>query len=253
MKGKSAVCPTASLPTSFVSHPSYQEDRGNLEFSGVSREGIKDEWKPRFRSGIVTNLSSRTNLEWLVRRRLAADPRVSFRDECDMVDLTFDRANRQVTGILVRPRGHADGASAPVEELRADLVVDASGRDSGAYPAGFARDFQRRLARIQRPVWLLATGEDFRYPQTEGERPGPLAHLFHRYVDRVLIAATSSPAVHQRFLEVLHLLKPPTALFGPDIVTRVLASIARGESVKTGDLGRASHPSAPGRYRESTS
>jgi hypothetical protein len=53
------------------------------------------------------------------------------------------------------------------------------------------RDLQRTLARTVATPWLLATGEDFRYPTTEGGRPGPIVKLTHRYLDRVVAVATS--------------------------------------------------------------
>ena len=37
---------------------------------------------------------------------------------------------------------------------------------------GFPGRFQRELARDLRVPWLMATGEDFRHPTTEGPRPG---------------------------------------------------------------------------------
>ena len=68
----------------------------------------------------------------------------------------------------------------------------------------------------------MATGEDFRYPSTAGGRPGPATRLLHRYLDRVLEVATVDPRVKRAFLEVMHLLRPPAALFRPAIAVPVL-------------------------------
>jgi 2-polyprenyl-6-methoxyphenol hydroxylase-like FAD-dependent oxidoreductase len=55
---------------------------------------------------------------------------------------------------------------------------------------GLARQFQRQLARRQDIVWLLATGEDLRYPTTIGATPNLATRWFHRYVDRLTEVAT---------------------------------------------------------------
>ena len=70
---------------------------------------------------------SRPFLEHLVRQRVRALPNVSLRDNCAVRELlsTADRA--QVTGVVVEQRATSEAA-----ELRADLVVDCSGRASRA-------------------------------------------------------------------------------------------------------------------------
>lgn len=87
----------------------------------------------RFRSALVTRTSSRPLLEWTMRRRLAANPRVEFLPGRDALGLLHDDRAGRVTGVRLRRRvpasgcGHRTGAT---EELRADLTVDASGRDT---------------------------------------------------------------------------------------------------------------------------
>jgi 2-polyprenyl-6-methoxyphenol hydroxylase-like FAD-dependent oxidoreductase len=345
-------------------------------------------WAVRFPSGLETHGCTRDLLDWAVRRRVAAYPRIEFREECDVTGLLPDAAGTGVAGVRLRARG--PGAAAE-EELRAGLVVDASGRSSRApawlqalgYPAveetvinpfigyatrcyapppgfqarwkvllvgsalpemrrgggivpieggcwlvtlsgagrdypptdergflefarslrtpalyeaikdaqplgpiagyratenrwrryerlarrperfvvlgdaaccfnpvygqgmsaaalaamtldgclraarpgdlrGVSRRFQRRLARTNARLWLLATGEDFRCRETEGGRPGPLTRLAHRYMDRVILRATHDGAVRMRLLEVLHLLRPAQALVAPRIAWAVL-------------------------------
>ena len=88
---------------------------------------------------------------------------------------------------------------------------------------GLGRRFQRRLALSNLTPWLLATGEDFRWPTTVGGRPGLPTRLAHRYMDRVLALLVEDATVAQAFFTVLHLLKPPTTLLRPPILRRVLA------------------------------
>jgi 2-polyprenyl-6-methoxyphenol hydroxylase-like FAD-dependent oxidoreductase len=87
--------------------------------------------------------------------------------------------------------------------------------------AGFARRFQKTLARVVEVPWLLATSEDFRYPETQGHRP-PGIRLFNWYTGRVHALAGSHPLVTLRFYEVIHMLKPPSALLTPRILFAVL-------------------------------
>jgi 2-polyprenyl-6-methoxyphenol hydroxylase-like FAD-dependent oxidoreductase len=85
-----------------------------------------------------------------------------------------------------------------------------------------AQDLQRTLAGTVASPWLLATGEDFRYPTTEGGRPGPIVKLTHRYLDRVIAVATVDEVVLDAFVSVVHLVRPPSTLFRPGILARVL-------------------------------
>lgn len=101
------------------------------------------------------------------------------------------------------------------------LRAQRAGRPDGCLD-GFAGSFQRALARDLRVPWLMATSEDFRHPVTEGPRPGPSSRVAHWYFDRVIERANSDVVVHHAFLEVVHLLRPPTILFRPDMLLRVL-------------------------------
>jgi pimeloyl-ACP methyl ester carboxylesterase/2-polyprenyl-6-methoxyphenol hydroxylase-like FAD-dependent oxidoreductase len=98
---------------------------------------------------------------------------------------------------------------------------------------GTAHQFQGCLAQTVATPWLLATGEDFRYPSTEGGRPNPMTHLVHRYIDRVIGTATTDDVVADAFIHVIHMVAPPTRLFHPEVVARVL----RGGRTPSGTLG----------------
>jgi 2-polyprenyl-6-methoxyphenol hydroxylase-like FAD-dependent oxidoreductase len=88
---------------------------------------------------------------------------------------------------------------------------------------GLGQQFQRQLAEVNATPWLMATGEDFRWPTTEGGRPDRMTRFMHRYLDQVVRATGTSTAVSLTFWEVTHLLKPPGALFHPRVLVRVLA------------------------------
>ena len=92
---------------------------------------------------------------------------------------------------------------------------------------GFALRIQKPMAKVISTPWLMATGEDFRTPTTEGGQPSPLTRLTHRYFDRVLDVAVHEPAIHKRFQEVAQLLRPPSALFAPSVMLKALSFRAK--------------------------
>lgn len=87
---------------------------------------------------------------------------------------------------------------------------------------GLARRFQQRLAKVNKAPWLMATGEDYRYRETEGGTPGLMTRFMHRYLDRVLQLATREVAVRSVLLQVFSMLIPPSALFRRAILFRVI-------------------------------
>ena len=88
--------------------------------------------------------------------------------------------------------------------------------------SGLSKRFQKRLAKATAGSWLLATGEDFRVRDVEGGKASFATRFTHRYMDRVLALSLRDIGVRRTFLEVFHMLKPPTALFGPSVVAKVL-------------------------------
>ncbi len=88
---------------------------------------------------------------------------------------------------------------------------------------GLTRRFQKQLARILETPWMMATGEDFRWETTEGGKPDRITKLMHRYMDQVMLRSLNDPEVYRKFVEVVHIVKPPSALFSPSIVVKVLA------------------------------
>ena len=92
---------------------------------------------------------------------------------------------------------------------------------------GIGKQFQRRLAAKNSVIWLLATGEDFRYSQTEGGQRTPLTKLAHRYIDLTIRRATHDPQLYTQLAEVIHLRQSPLALASPECIWRTLRPIGR--------------------------
>lgn len=97
-------------------------------------------WGRRFASDLAMLAFTRDFLDWHVRRRLAASPRVRFLEEAEVSGLLSAGAGGGVAGAAVRWRDHAFTEINHAQLLPADLVVDASGRGS------------------QAPQWLAALG-----------------------------------------------------------------------------------------------
>jgi 2-polyprenyl-6-methoxyphenol hydroxylase-like FAD-dependent oxidoreductase len=100
---------------------------------------------------------------------------------------------------------------------------------------GFAARFQRRLAKLVAPAWMMATSEDARWPATEGAPDDGPTRFMHWYTDQVFGLVAQRADVYAAFLQVMHMLKPSTALFAPWLV----AAVARAA------LGRPRRGPAP--------
>lgn len=94
---------------------------------------------------------------------------------------------------------------------------------SEQFPSGWAMSFQKVLAKINHTAWLLATGEDFRWPTTKGGEPDIRTRIMHRYVNRVAQVYCRDPEVARIFFEIVHMIRPPTELLGPRVLGPVMA------------------------------
>ncbi len=120
-----------------------------------------------------------------------------------------------------------------------DTCLQEQARRSAGDLTGLADRFRKRAAKVVANPWQMATGEDFRYAQTEGKRP-PVLPVLHRYLDRVFAAEGYDTYVVKHFIEVLHMMKPPAAMFLPPVAFRVLTARLRykGPSSKWPELSQ---------------
>jgi hypothetical protein len=95
-------------------------------------------------------------------------------------------------------------------------------RHFGPAAPSLASTFHRKQARIQRGLWQIAVGNDFRFPGTHGRRTRRIS-LINLYRDRAL-RATGDPIVQKRVQSVLDMTMPLSELWTPSIVWRVLRS-----------------------------
>lgn len=85
------------------------------------------------------------------------------------------------------------------------------------------KTYFKAIAPIVDTIWQLATGEDFRFTETVGVRP-PGINFINKYVAKIHKASLKDEVVCKAFLHVMGLLRPPTSLFHPRILWRVMTT-----------------------------
>ena len=94
-------------------------------------------------------------------------------------------------------------------------VIRATGPKSPDLP----RRFFRAQARFLAEPWSMAVGADFRFRATEGPRP-PLTSLTNSYMDALFTLSFEDDGVRDTLVDVIHMMRPASALFGPAIAAR---------------------------------
>jgi 2-polyprenyl-6-methoxyphenol hydroxylase-like FAD-dependent oxidoreductase len=82
--------------------------------------------------------------------------------------------------------------------------------------------FHKRVAKLVAASWALATGEDLRWPATQGGEINGRVRFMHWYIDNVIHLMTQDADVYRRFQLVNHMLAGPETLFHPAILGKVL-------------------------------
>ncbi len=94
---------------------------------------------------------------------------------------------------------------------------------------GLTQNYQKQLAKVLKTPWLMATSDDFRWETTEGGKPDKITRLMHKYMDEVILLSVHQPQVYKAFVEVIHMMKQPVALFAPGIVFGVLKQMIKAK------------------------
>jgi 2-polyprenyl-6-methoxyphenol hydroxylase-like FAD-dependent oxidoreductase len=87
--------------------------------------------------------------------------------------------------------------------------------------AGLWQRFKTRVAKIVDIPWSLAAGADLAFPDTQGRR-GPQVTLINTYLAQLFEGAWSDEKLVEAFHQVSNLRKPPSSLFAPSVVWRVM-------------------------------
>lgn len=91
------------------------------------------------------------------------------------------------------------------------------------------RAFFRDVAKVVDIPWQLAVGGDLAIDSVPGHRPLPL-RIVNAYVARILRAAPRDAVVSAAFQTVVHMVKPPSSLFAPAVLLRVMLKGGGGRS-----------------------
>ena len=94
-------------------------------------------------------------------------------------------------------------------------------RRNGKGLDGLSRKYQRRLARLLLVPWTLSSSSDLMW--TPGGQPLS-ARAAHWYNKHVFAVAVHDPDVWSRFARVANMVAPPSVLFHPSVLVKVLGS-----------------------------
>ena len=100
------------------------------DMAGSARWYVQGGYRLQYDSGMTGIQLSRPFLEWQVRRRVAALSNVTVLDHTTVEGLTTNPERSRITGVQIHRRAAPDPADTTRQTLTADLVVDASGRNS---------------------------------------------------------------------------------------------------------------------------
>lgn len=131
-----------------------------------------------------------------------------------------------VTGDAVCAFNPIYGQGVTVSAMDAELLeksLNRQGARDGAGP-GFARRFQRDLAKGVAAPWMVASSEDLRWGvASSGVGRTLTTKLIHRYTDLVLGRAVKDARVARVYWDVVGMVAPSRALFGREVLPGVLA------------------------------
>jgi 2-polyprenyl-6-methoxyphenol hydroxylase-like FAD-dependent oxidoreductase len=113
--------------------------------------------------------------------------------------------------------GQGMSVAAMQAQLLGRIVKSSAGLD------GVAQAFHRKLPALISPAWMVATGEDARWPSTTGMRVGLVTRFSHWYLGHLMALTPGSPRMVRAFLKVVHMVAGPASLFLPQILFPVLA------------------------------
>lgn len=146
----------------------------------------------------------------------------------------YDGLSRYVEGFLVfgdavYALNPVYGQGMTVAALGAMEVDACLRRQRNLHPngnlSGLAKRFQKRLAGVIAGPWQMATGEDRRWNVDENLAPPDfMTRLMLGYIGKFLHLTLTDIRLTEAFFYVQHMIAPPTLLFRPDILWKVLTT-----------------------------
>lgn len=152
----------------------------------------------------------------------------------------YERMQRFPQGLLVLGDALASfnpayGQGMSVAALQAQLL----GQCLQAGRARLAERYFPRAAALVEVPWSISVGTDLQFPQVQGPRTA-LGRAIGAYIASVQRAGAADATVTSAFLNVAQLCEPPSSLFKPGVVARVLRETAARRA-------RVRHSSSPPR------
>lgn len=107
--------------------------------------------------------------------------------------------------------------------LEADLLhrMLATSRTEGTGLDGLSRKFQRRVARVLLVPWTLSSNSDLMWNPHGQPLSARTAHWYNRHVFAVSV---HDPEVWTRFVKVANMVAPPSVLFHPSVLLKVIGA-----------------------------
>lgn len=104
-----------------------------LNFGRDLEMRFPDGWLPHYETDMSGTAVSRRLLDYTINQRVAQIPNITIKSDSEVMSICTDEDNQRVIGVQIHNR-----ASGRVEDIPAELIVDASGRSSKA-PEWFAQ------------------------------------------------------------------------------------------------------------------
>ncbi|MDJ0385187.1 NAD(P)-binding protein [Streptomyces sp. G-G2] len=113
------------------------------------------------------------------------------------------------------------GQGLTVAAMEAELLQGmlAALRAEGGGLDGLSRTFQNRVARLLIAPWTLSSNSDLMWNPDDRPLPARIAHWYNTHLFAVSVR---DPEVWARFVGVVNMVAPPTALFHPSVLRKVL-------------------------------
>jgi flavin-dependent dehydrogenase len=196
----------------------------------VTAVGIAGNYPPTDEAGFVAfldTLSSRA----IARAVALSTPLSDIAGNRSMANVfrRYDQWDAELRGFLAL--GDAMCAFNPIygqgmstAAASAGLLADVL-RERGRGP-GFEREFFARSGKFLHDVWNLATGADFQWPSTEGDRPR-VPPAIGAYFRVAMEAAHHDAKLRRMIAPVFNLTGPLALFFAPAFATRAVAAAAK--------------------------
>ncbi len=108
---------------------------------------------------------------------------------------------------------------------------------------GLPQQFQKALRQIVAGPWQMATGEDMRWPGTEGGQAIDFpTRLIQKYMNQVMIAMGHNPKVTAQFFQVQQMVAEPTTLLSPRMMLEVFKTVRRVKREQKMRAGQGTRP-----------